>query len=280
MRSWIAFALLSVSLLVAQQSLAASAKPKALERAAKKACLSGDYTKGVSILADLFVDTNNPTYLFNQARCYEQNLRYVEAAERFREYLRKAPQVGDSEKADVEKHIADCESAAAARGGATPAAADSGTKPLGLQPPPAAAETAAEPAGNKAVSPAVSMSATAPVAPPATEQRSWKSPAKWIAAGVAVGFAAFGGIEHYRYYSKNKEFNDAVCGPGQCTSLANSADTAQLLAIVGYSAAGAAAVSALIFWLTDSPQPQPAAQAGLGFSCIPSPTGLVCHGSF
>jgi hypothetical protein len=32
------------------------------------ACLSGDYTKGVAILSELFVDTKDPTYLFNQGR--------------------------------------------------------------------------------------------------------------------------------------------------------------------------------------------------------------------
>ena len=42
------------------------------ERAAKTACLSGDYAKGVAILADLYVQTNLPNYLFNQARCFMQ----------------------------------------------------------------------------------------------------------------------------------------------------------------------------------------------------------------
>jgi tetratricopeptide (TPR) repeat protein len=278
MRLWIALALLSSGLLFGHPAWSASAKPKALERAARKACLSGDYVKGVSILADLFVDTNNPNYLFNQARCYEQNLRFVEAAERFKEYLRKAPNLGDKEKTDVEKHIADCESAASTKSGAS----DSGTKTTGLQPPAATAptESAVEPATNTPALPAVGVSEPVPNTPSAPEQRSWKRTAKWIAAGAAVGFATFGGIEHYRYYSKNKEFNDAVCRPGECKGLSDSADTAQVMAIVGYSVAGAAAVGAIIFWLTDSPPSQPAAQAGIGFSCIPAPTGLTCHGRF
>lgn len=67
--------------------------------------MRGDYAKGVSILADLYVDTGDPNHLFNQARCYEQNLRFVEAAERFKEYPRKAPRLGEAERTDVEKHI-------------------------------------------------------------------------------------------------------------------------------------------------------------------------------
>jgi len=80
-----------------------------MSKAAKKACIVGDYAKGADILGDLFVETNNPIYVYNQARCYEQNHRYVEAIDRFREYLRKATNITDGEKADAEQHIADCQ---------------------------------------------------------------------------------------------------------------------------------------------------------------------------
>jgi hypothetical protein len=79
------------------------------ERAAKKACLSGDHAKGVSILSDLYVDTNDPTYLFNGGRCLEQNGQYEGAILRFREYLRKAKDANEAEKADAQKHIVDCQ---------------------------------------------------------------------------------------------------------------------------------------------------------------------------
>jgi len=80
------------------------------ERAAKKACLTEDPVAGVALLTDLFIDTNDPTYLFNQGRCFEQNLRYQEAIGRFREYLVKAKNLSPEAKADTDKHIADCES--------------------------------------------------------------------------------------------------------------------------------------------------------------------------
>jgi hypothetical protein len=52
-------------------SLHGLAKPQSRERQAKKACLSGDYAKGVSILSDLFLETGDATYLCNQGSCYE-----------------------------------------------------------------------------------------------------------------------------------------------------------------------------------------------------------------
>jgi hypothetical protein len=78
-------ALLSL-LLTETQAFAATRQSE--EKAARRACLTGDYNKGVSILADLFVDTKEPLYVFNQGRCLEQNLRYREAIGRFEEYLR------------------------------------------------------------------------------------------------------------------------------------------------------------------------------------------------
>jgi hypothetical protein len=80
------------------------------ERAAKKACLAGDTPAGVAILIDLYLDTNDTTYLFNQGRCLEQNRRYEDAIGRFREYLVKAKNLTPEEKADTDKHINDCES--------------------------------------------------------------------------------------------------------------------------------------------------------------------------
>jgi hypothetical protein len=80
------------------------------ERAARKACLTGDYAKGVDILADLFLDTGSIVHIFNQGRCLEQNRRYEDAVARFREYLVKGTDLSADDRADAEKHIALCES--------------------------------------------------------------------------------------------------------------------------------------------------------------------------
>jgi hypothetical protein len=85
-------------------------KPKsAQEKAAKKACSVGDYQKGVDILGDLFVDTGDPTYVYNQGRCYQQNSQGEQAINRFREYLRKDKSVSGSDRAEVDQQIAECE---------------------------------------------------------------------------------------------------------------------------------------------------------------------------
>jgi len=54
------------------------------EKAAKKACLLGEVTKGAEILADLYVETNNPVYIYNQGRCFEQNGKNDQAVLRFK----------------------------------------------------------------------------------------------------------------------------------------------------------------------------------------------------
>jgi hypothetical protein len=100
---------LAVLFLWLPSSAQAQAAREAQERAAKKACLVGDTAKGVEILADLFVDTNDPTYIFNQGRCFEQNRLYQDAIGRFREYLVKAKHATADEQADAEKHIAACQ---------------------------------------------------------------------------------------------------------------------------------------------------------------------------
>jgi len=81
----------------------------AKEKMAKKACATGDFVKGVDLLADLFVDTNDYLYVYNQGRCYQQNNRWEQAIGRFREYLRKAKDIPEGDRAETERQIADCE---------------------------------------------------------------------------------------------------------------------------------------------------------------------------
>jgi hypothetical protein len=89
----------------AAPSPAGARDKEAREREARKACLDGDYAKGVALLSDLFLDFKDPNYFFNQGRCYEQNERFEEAISRFREYLR----TGTEDRGLAEKHIAECE---------------------------------------------------------------------------------------------------------------------------------------------------------------------------
>ena len=87
------------------------AKPakESKEKLAKTACLSGDYAKGVALLAELYVSTSDIAHLYNQGRCFEQNGKYEEAIVRFREFQRKNADAGNPPDAVAEKHIADCQ---------------------------------------------------------------------------------------------------------------------------------------------------------------------------
>jgi hypothetical protein len=97
---------------LAEETLSTSAK----EKEAKKACALGDYQKGAEILTDLLVETNDPTYIYNQGRCYQQNGRCEQAINRFREYLRKAKRLSASDRAETESQINDCEESLAKAG--------------------------------------------------------------------------------------------------------------------------------------------------------------------
>jgi hypothetical protein len=85
-----------------------AADEEARARAAKTACLSGDSAKGVALLAELYVETNDVNHLFNQGRCYEQNGKYTDAITRFREYQRKVRDAGGIPDEKADGHIADC----------------------------------------------------------------------------------------------------------------------------------------------------------------------------
>jgi hypothetical protein len=61
--------------------------------AALAACASGDVAKGISILGQLYAETRNPSYVFNQGRCYQKNNQLEQARGSFAEYLR----IGTSE---------------------------------------------------------------------------------------------------------------------------------------------------------------------------------------
>jgi hypothetical protein len=279
MRSWVVCTLLSASLLVGQPAFADKVSSK--ERLARKACLSGDYAKGVGLLTDLFLETNDANYLYNAGLCFERNARYVEAVERFKEYRRKEPKLGSADTADVDKHIASCE-AAAAKGQTKNRTSPEPIQPAAThQPAPAAPPVAhAEPATTPPVTALTSHPKAAPA--PSVAEHPWQHTAKWVATGAAVAFLGFGVLEHATYWRKNTDYNKTDCDsdPSGCQSLADKADRAQILAIIGYGAAAVATGAAITFWLTDSPKAAPAQHAGIGFSCAPLVNGVSCRGHF
>jgi hypothetical protein len=98
-------ALFAGAVLLAAVPRAMGANLESKERAAKKACLLGEVDKGAEILADLYVDTNDATYIYNQGRCFEQNGKNDQAVLRFKEYLRKAKNLKNEDRDATLKKI-------------------------------------------------------------------------------------------------------------------------------------------------------------------------------
>jgi hypothetical protein len=139
-------------------------------RTARTACLSGDYAKGVAILSELFVDTRDPTYIYNQGRCFEQSRKYEDAIGRFQEYLRAGRSLSAEEVADAKKHIADCKQL------------QNESTPIPPPTPPPAAPPAPGPAG------VVTSQPAGPTAEPTKPGRGLRT------AGIVVGAAGVAGI--------------------------------------------------------------------------------------
>jgi hypothetical protein len=97
---------LLISLAIALASAAVCRQARAAESStlaedarpheALAACASGDVAKGISILGVLYAETRNPSYVFNQARCYQKNGQLDHARSSFAEYIR----IGTNEPPD------------------------------------------------------------------------------------------------------------------------------------------------------------------------------------
>jgi hypothetical protein len=263
-------------------SLARATGTEAKERAARKACLSGDYAKGVEILSDLFLDTKDATYIFNQARCFEQNNRCEEAIGPFREYLRKARGLTAEEKADTERHIADCQALLGPK----------------TSPTPAGAGPTADTPVTDAVAPAFpsatpSSSSVAPLASPAApEQIAAANPAQPAATnpgrGLRIAGIAFGAIgvasvgTAIYYYTRAKSLSDKVSGQTVPNpSDLSAGDHAETMQWVFYSAGAAAIATGTLLYVlgwhsTDAGRPV----AGVAPLLGPGVAGISAQGAF
>jgi tetratricopeptide (TPR) repeat protein len=199
------------------------------ERAAKLACLTGDSAAGAKMLAELFIDTKDPNYLFNQARCYEQNNRFEEAVRSFREYLRKATDATASDRADAEEHIADCRALLGKTVGAGTATSSEAPAPARavVAPPTAAVATGRDTAGD------------------ASATGSGLRTAGILTAAVGVATVVAGVVLNLQY---NQTIDDMQTHYRATTESSNK--TKKTLAFVGYGAGAAClAGGALLYYL-------------------------------
>jgi hypothetical protein len=224
------------------------------ERVARKACLSGNYQKGVDILTDLFLSTRNPVYIYNQARCYEQNDRCGDAIPRFREYLRKAAEASPDELAEAEKHITDCQ--ALLRQGSTAAAAresahSGATSGAAIQtPPPGSSARVASPPGALA-------SASTPATPLATDSvaSAPRTGRGLRITGIAVGAAGIASIAAGVYfYTRARFYSDKVSKQVPPNpSDQSSGKNAEAMQWVCYSIGGAALATGVLLYVLGWP---------------------------
>lgn len=269
--SWGIWATLFALLLTAKTAHGAGNR-QAQEKAARKACLTGDYATGVSILADLFVDNNDPAYVFNQGRCLEQNTRYKDAIAKFDEYLRiaDASKMDKTGRAAAQKHIEDCRAKLAAEEKTQPLAPQPLTQPLSQpvpQPVPQPESTA----------PTVEKTKVAPEPP--------KSGKALVVGGVvtgAVGVAMLAAGVVFNLKA-NGMVNDMETKVDNYTASKNSSQQSyQTLAWVGYGLGAACIATGAILTfigasrLGSSSETNVALEPALG----PGQAGVLLQGGF
>jgi hypothetical protein len=237
----VAFALLA---LTTASALAANkqASKQAQERSARKACLSGDYTKGVTILSDLFVDTKDPTYIFNQGRCFEQNHRYEDAVSRFEEYLRVPDaQLSAADRAVAEKHIADCKDRLPDQSSKSQASA-----PQPFVPPPPAPSPAAPPEPPSTPESSTSIATQPEPQPAPTHSGTALRVTGIVAMSVGVAATAAGVLLNLK---ANTLSNDMATTVGNYEARNTDRKNYETMAWVGYGVGAACVVTGAILYI-------------------------------
>jgi hypothetical protein len=200
-------------------------------------------------------------WVYNQARCYQQNNRWEQAISRFREYLRKAKDISESDRADTERQIADCEQSLGKTSQVAPPPV-AATLPVPTQPEvrPRAAE------------PAVATVSSAPE-PPLSDANKGKglrvagiiSAAVGVAAvGTGVGLALKANGLSTTDYSRSRE--------DQRTSL-------KTWSMVGYGVGAAAIVTGVVLYIVGWPSEQSSSVALLPV-VTPDGASVLLNGRF
>ena len=227
-----------IALMVSGAGLARADAPAVASREldAKTACLSGRLDTGIEILARLFAETNDPTYIYNQARCFEQNGRASEAVTRFREYLRKSPGLTADEKAQVQGHITEMEQ-------------QSRLAPPPAAPPSPASGPVATPAAPTTELPGAGATGGRSNAPPDDHARAFRV-AGIVTASVGVAAVAGGLYMGLRAQSLSREVTSDANNGVYSRNKYDQGDRAATLQWVGYGIGGAALLGGgLLYYL-------------------------------
>jgi hypothetical protein len=261
--------LVLVFVMVASARTASAEKPAstgAKEKAAKKACALGDYQKGADILTDLFVETNDPTYIYNQGRCYQQNGRWEQAVLRFREYLRKARNLSDSDRAETERQISDCEASLGKSAQVTP-------------PPVTASPAVAQPEPQPSAPPpeTATPAVSAKPAPPPSDRSEGKSLRTAGIVCAAVGLAAVGtGVG---LALKTQSISSDEQKHGATVDKENQRKSLETWGWVSYGIGAAAIATGAVLYITGRPSSQTSSVALLPI-LAPDGASMMVKGSF
>ena len=228
----------------------------AREREALAACDSNQVQKGIELLARLWAETLEPTYIYDQGRCYQKANMAKEARGRLQEFLRVARDPKDELAVRAQQLVKDLDAEIAEQDrAATPPAVP---QPVSAAPPPVTA-------------PVLSQTAS-----PSPAQGARKIGAL-VAAGVGVVGVGLG--TGFALYSKSKH-DDAhnVCPTFQCpdhngVDLWNQARTAGTVATAAFVVGALGLASGGVLWLTAKPNPvdggeRGSAQVGLGLGTL------------
>jgi hypothetical protein len=209
----------------------------------------------VEILSELFLDTGDPTYIFNQGRCMEVAARYQDAIRRFQEYLRTSKKLSPEEEAAARKHITDCQDL------------------LAKESPPSTGTPA----------PAVS-SAPAPVQPPATIQQplanglagSALRTTGLIAAGTGGALLVAGVVLNLKVNSMSRDLESYYE-----TSTNSRRETYRTLSQVSYGVSAACvAAGATLYYLGWNKAQTLSATVALVPAVAPGEVGAYLGGTF
>jgi hypothetical protein len=123
--------------------------------------------------------------------------------------------------------------------------------------------------------------------PPTAESSSWRRPAKWTAAGLAVVGLGVGVVETLVAVGKSKDFNSLpdncmdggnghIVGGARCEQVDHDQRVATWAAAVGFGAGGVLAIAAAVLHLTQ-PRESPSSGTAL-LTCSPSISnaGVAC----
>jgi hypothetical protein len=122
-----------------------------------------------------------------------------------------------------------------------------------------------------------------PAAPEPAGQHGPQHTLAWIAAGGAVVFLAGGVVSTLEAADAASKYNSGTTTPtcysktppAVCADYVSRLNTAQTLEVVGYSAAGAAAIASVVLFLTAPRSADPRTARGRAW-CLPGLGGVTC----